>query len=133
MSSMYSLKSESIIHDIIEGEAVVMNLETGVYYSFNAPATQIWSSISDGNSTQSEILQLAGTKNKVFVQFLVDQELIVLTEMSESASGKSLEKSSISETAEWQTFSDMKDLLLLDPVHDIALGEKGWPERFPDN
>ena len=127
MTTKLMVKSASIIHDVIEGEAVVMNLDTGLYFSFNPAATRIWALIVEGIHSAHQISQVAGSVNTPFLQFLHDQELICseIVSAGDDAVGPALQR--VREEAQWHLFSDMKDLLLLDPVHDIALTEQGWP------
>jgi hypothetical protein len=126
------VKSNSVIYDIIEGEAVVMNLEAGVYYSFNSEATKIWEFAVTDFPTEEELLKFAGQHNIDFVYFLLEQELVVRDKLDNKHSSKRINLGSELGNAGWQVFSDMKDLLLLDPVHDIALNEQGWPEYRKD-
>lgn len=128
MTTKLAVKSGSIIHDVIEGEAVVMNLDTGLYFSFNPAATRIWALIVDGAHSAHQISQVAGSVNTAFLQFLHDQELITSEMVPEHADEEGPAVEPVLEEAQWHLFSDMKDLLLLDPVHDIALTEQGWPE-----
>jgi hypothetical protein len=122
------VKSHSVIYDIIEGEAVVMNLEAGVYYSFNLEATKIWESIVTDSPAEDTLLKFAGQHNVEFINFLLEQGLAVREKMDIKHPSQQSNLDTELGTAEWQVFSDMKDLLLLDPVHDIALNEQGWPE-----
>ena len=55
--SVLKVKTHSVIHDTIEGEAVVMNLEAGVYYSFNLPATSIWEYVLEDSPYEEDLLK----------------------------------------------------------------------------
>jgi hypothetical protein len=125
-------KSQSIIHDVIDSEAVVMNLEAGVYFSFNVAATKIWEKIISEQLSEQELLKFAGQHNGKFIEFLLDQKVIRRELSSTIKTQETMEPLGEIETAEWQTFSDLQDLLLLDPVHDIALNDQGWPETRRD-
>jgi hypothetical protein len=125
-------KSQSIIHDVIDSEAVVMNLEAGVYFSFNVAATKIWEKIISEQLSEQELLKFAGQHNGKFIEFLLDQKVIRRELSSTIKTQETMEPLGETETAEWQTFSDLQDLLLLDPVHDIALNDQGWPETRKD-
>ena len=125
-------KSQSIIHDVIDSEAVVMNLEAGVYFSFNVAATKIWEEILSDRLSELELFQYVGPHNRKFIEFLFDQKIIRRESASITKAHEKIESLGELEVAEWQTFSDLQDLLLLDPVHDIALNEQGWPETRKD-
>jgi len=128
MVSKLVIKPKSVIDDVIKGEAVVMNLETGLYFTFNAPATLIWLKVKDSVFSETEIYDYAGVQNLHFIKFLLNEGLIVREPILNSPIKSLLKLDPVEELAQWHTFSDMKDLLLLDPVHDIALGDHGWPE-----
>jgi hypothetical protein len=107
---------------------VVMNLDTGLYFSFNPAATLIWQKITESQSSEAAIREFAGSQNHHFVEFLIHQKLVSREAAPVAAVESETPLSPLAGTAEWHTFSDMKELLLLDPVHDIALSEHGWPE-----
>ena len=126
--SMFTINSFSVIHNIIEGEAVVMNLDTGLYYSLNPAASLVWQRITESQFSEDAIKEFAGPQNQHFIDFLIDQKLVSPGGKPVVAGEGEAFLTPLSETAEWNTFSDMKELLLLDPVHDIALSENSWPE-----
>ena len=128
MVSKLVIKPKSVIDDVIKGEAVVMNLETGLYFTFNVPATLIWLKVKDSVFSETEIYDYSGVQNLHFIKFLLNEGLIVREPILKSPIKSVLKLDPIEELVQWHTFSDMKDLLLLDPVHDIALGDHGWPE-----
>lgn len=129
MISVYTINSFSVIHDVIEGEAVVMNLDTGLYYSLNPAASLIWQRITERKFSEDAIKEFAGPQNQNFIEFLINQKLVSPGGRPVVAEEEEALPSPLSETAEWNTFSDMKELLLLDPVHDIALSEHGLQEN----
>ena len=118
-----------MIHDLIEGEAVVMNLDTGMYYSLNPAASLIWQKITERKFSEDAIKEFAGPQNQHFIDFLINQKLVSPGGKPAVAGEGEALPSTLSETAEWSAFSDMKELLLLDPVHDIALSEHGLQEK----
>ena len=126
---MFTIDSFSVIHNIIEGEAVVMNLDTGLYYSLNPAASAVWPKITESQFSEDAIKEFAGPQNQHFIDFLIDHKLVSPGGKQVVAREGEAPLSPLSGTAEWNTFSDMKELLLLDPVHDIALSENGWPEN----
>lgn len=53
----YSIENERVVYRIIEGEAVILNLDDGCYYSLNKVGTRIWEAI-DKKKTLGEIVGL---------------------------------------------------------------------------
>lgn len=133
-----------VVHETIEGEAILLNLGTGDYYSIEWPGTIVWDLLSEtGNVEEIKHAFLEADDEKQdeiktaldnFVESLIEEELLVATENGESTSFQIDEKvKSEFEKAipkldklVLHKYSDMKDMLLLDPIHDVD--EKGWPE-----
>jgi hypothetical protein len=129
MHYKFLIRPQSVIYDVIDSEAVVMDLEAGIYFSFNISATKIWLEIISGHLTDNEVYEYATHQNRNFIDFLLEQNIIFRELSPKSGNVNKKKPMDDLEVAEWQTFSDMKELLLLDPVHDIALNEQGWPEN----
>lgn len=123
------VRPQSIVHDMIDSEAVVMDIEAGVYFSFNEAATKIWLRIVNADASETSIYTFAGPQNIHFIDFLLENKIILRELAPEGWKDEAVNLTQVSESAKWQTYSDMKELLLLDPVHDIALNEDGWPEK----
>ena len=115
-----------VLSEVFGDEAVVVQLRTGAYYAFDPAATAIWTRMSEA-STFGDVDpsgdELAQKRFVSFVRFLVQEELIdvatlptELTQDSEGSPYPGIEK-----------FTDMADLLVLDPIHDIDLDGSGWP------
>jgi len=139
----------NVVHETIEGETILLNLGTGNYYSIEWPGTAIWDLLVETGDTegirnafveanidkQSEVDE-AYTK---FIEKLIEEELVVtigngdastftIDENSEkefSKAASKLDKLTINK------YSDMQDMLLLDPIHDVD--DKGWPEPKKDD
>ena len=125
--SKFRVNKTSIIHEILNDEAVVMNLETGLYFAFNDVATTIWSYILLNEYSEDDIIAFAGSQNQSFIDFLLTHEIVSLETSLENYEHNSLKLNSVDKVAEWHVFTDLKDLLLLDPIHDVALNDQGWP------
>jgi hypothetical protein len=133
----FSIFDRNIISDVFGEEVVLVNLETGVYFSLRASATQVWIRLQNNYSideivadlmsiyevNQDELLQHVN----VFAQQLIDKQLIKLSESAEKQSVASIpnQVKSIFTPPVIEVFSDMQEILLLDPVHDVD--KAGWP------
>lgn len=133
-----------VVHETIEGEAILLNLGTGNYYSIEWPGTVIWDLISqtgDADGVKEAFLNVEKSKKNeiektfdVFLGSLIEEELLVSSENS-SKSSFELDEATAEEFKKavekldkltLNKYSDMKDMLLLDPIHDVD--DKGWPE-----
>jgi len=136
-----------VLHESIDGEVMVIDLTTGSYYSLRGSAAEVWQLIdhfpgssatelttvfTDGNeSARTDIESLIAR----FVDQLLDEGLLVV---HANGAGSHLSVPPSSEGARLPTFdppvlekyTDMQDLVLLDPVHEVA--ETGWPKQ-PDS
>ena len=122
-----------MLAEVFGDEAVVVQLRTGAYYAFDAAATVLWTQLWQGNTLarfhrrRREADVLAG-----FLRYLVQEELLHLASPVPELlpdDGEVLVFSGI------EKFTDMEDLLVLDPIHDIDLDGSGWPtvaEAVPD-
>jgi hypothetical protein len=48
---------ESVVSAELDGEAVLLNVDTGLYFGLDAVGTMIWTALSEGSS-QEEIIEL---------------------------------------------------------------------------
>lgn len=142
----YRLNSPHVVAEAIEAsaagqaEAIVVNLDTGTYYSISGDSILVWSAIVEGTSI-AELAEAVAAATAApaerarqtlgaFRDALVAQGLIVEREDEAqtpppdlSAAGAGLLEPSFS------SYSDMQDLILLDPVHEVD--EQGWPNAQP--
>ena len=140
----FKLNGPNVVHETIDGETVVINLDSGNYYSLQLAGAEIWDLIVRG-ATVGQINQYIGLRYdgasesieqgvSDLVSELQRQELIVPLPVSEASSALSFEDpKSAGEKPAFKTpaleqFTDMKDLLLLDPVHEVD-EEVGWPKQ----
>jgi hypothetical protein len=118
-----------VLAEVFGDEAVVVQLRTGAYYALDAAATALWTQVWQGGTLGSVLDDATDDEEKRtmladLVRYLVQEELMPLAlpgpELSrgeeDALSYPGIEK-----------FTDMEDLLVLDPIHDIDLDGSGWP------
>lgn len=139
--SRYRINSPKVIHQIFESEVVVVNLETGSYYSVEGAGIDIWRLLGECRDTaEVEAFVSDGANGKAvanatavrrFIEQLSDESLIVPDEGVVPAGPKRELPGNMTKFANnpplLRKFTDMQDLLLLDPIHE--LDEAGWPQR----
>jgi hypothetical protein len=116
-----------VIDEAFDGEAVLVHMGTGCYFSLNAPATAIWALLQEGRSAGAIAASLGWDSSQVeaFVEQLRADELVEEAEI-DAGTTMVVDPPAATEPA-LQRFSDMQDLLMLDPIHDIDLDGDGWP------
>jgi hypothetical protein len=140
--SRFRVVNPKIIWQCFDDELVVINLESGKYYSLNGTGAAIWKLMDAGCSPAGAVEQTANgdcipeLREQVlgFWQRLVEEGLI-----RESPDGGAPQTPTAEptppRTQPWEpptlaTYADMEDLFLLDPIHDVD--EAGWPSRAPE-
>ncbi|MBD2459419.1 PqqD family protein [Oscillatoria sp. FACHB-1407] len=141
----FKINSPTIVQETIDGEVVIVNLAQGSYYSLLDTATDIWSGIEQGLSQPAivnKLLQLydvqpdvAETTVQTFLQQLQTEEIIVPDANSNGAQVEELvAQPNVVKTAfkapVLSKYTDMEELLALDPIHDVD--EMGWPNAQVD-
>lgn len=138
-----------IVNATIDGEVIMLNLDRGRYYSLTASGADAWTAIERGAST-GEILEqfraryeasqaeIEGALLRLFKD-LREEDLILPSEAgngpANGGSGSAPDAASASgerlpfEAPMLQAFTDMEELLLLDPIHEVDAS--GWPNRKP--
>lgn len=142
-NSTYNPKTSRIVFERFGEEIVVVNLKSGLYYSLNPTASVIWDCLVHGmrpGSIASRMAQSHGRdpeplKQTVldFVHRLAAEELI--TQDTGSAQGGEPSPPDFVATSDspyaspsFERFSDMQEMLLLDPIHEVD--ESGWPSKI---
>jgi hypothetical protein len=143
----FRVNTPTVTHETIDGEAVIINLDSGNYYSLVEAGSFIWGLIETGASAsevQDRVLQTyqgSATDVDRGVQELLVQlqqeNLIVpvdgatdLTPLDHTASSNGKHEKPSFKPPLLHKYSDMQELLLLDPIHDVD--EAGWPKPNPD-
>jgi hypothetical protein len=144
MSTTFKINSPKVVHETIDGEVVVVNLDLGDYYSLVKVAVDVWHGIERGISQENMIAEISdrydGSYEEIetsvdsFLQKLQLEKLIVLqpanTEAIAHHGDEENHTQAIKDKAKFEPpflekFTDMEDLLLLDPIHEVE--EAGWP------
>ena len=143
----FRVNTPTVTHETIDGEAVIINLDSGNYYSLVDVGSFVWGLIEKGAS-QSEVRNVVlqsyeGNDSDVdlgveeLLAQLQQENLIVPVDGTgafdlaqlELPSNNGHEKPSFN-PPQLHKYSDMQELLLLDPIHDVD--DAGWPKPNPD-
>ena len=137
---MLTLNSPHVVHETIDGETILLHLKTGNYYSFDGVGALVWQNIialGGLDELMDKVVLSADQKSEVeaFINNLLEEELLKEGDLVEIVAEE--EQVKLMEQFEeavkaftppvLKKYSDMQELLLLDPIHDVEDGE-GWPE-----
>ena len=140
----YALNQPPVVGEVIDGEVMVINLDTGVYYSVTGAGAAVWPMLV-GGATQREIsdrvarhygADAASVERDVdaFVKQLAEEA--ILRPLQDGAAAEPVDA-----MGQWpamaypgfgfERYDDMQALLVIDPVHEV--GDFGWPSRSADD
>jgi hypothetical protein len=140
------VNSPHVIHESIDGEVIVINLTSGNYYSVKGSGADVWDVIesspgADKSTIAAAVAARFGRESDDvaraitdFLETLQREELVAAAENGATASPlPATGTGNGSKTFEpplLEKYTDMQDLVLLDPVHEVD--STGWPHPKPD-
>jgi len=136
-----------VIDETIDGEVVAIHLEQGTYYCMRGVAAEIWRGIAAELPLGGIVSGLSASQNaasadveSAVIGFIEELQREGLTRASpdgdRAAAGIVARGTPPAGPGHpfpaplLEKFTDMEDLLLLDPVHDVDA--QGWPQLRPD-
>jgi hypothetical protein len=137
-SRRFKIASSKIIHQNFDGEIVIVNLDTGSYYNLVHAGAVMWEWLMQGATVEQfvEWLALKSAGNRASIESAVHDLLEAMQTENLIAPSNAVPASSanppldhmpppLNLNMDLQKYSDMQDLLLLDPIHEVD--EAGWP------
>jgi hypothetical protein len=120
VASTYRIRAPQIVHESVDGEVVAIDFGSGAYFSLRGPAEVVWSALCGDESRPLDAVVGDGDPEHVaaFLDQLVDLGLLERTG-DPTGNGHGTGDLVV------EHFTDMEDLILLDPVHDVS--DAGWP------
>ena len=141
LDARYRVNGPAVTHEVVDDEAVIINLETGNYYSLERIGAEIWTMLSAHASVRAIVDRLARSyaceRSELepavvrLVAELQREELIVAADPD--APSPAHDAAATGGAARpfrapvLQKFTDMQEMLLLDPIHDVDA--RGWPHQ----
>jgi hypothetical protein len=138
MGQSYRVDTESIMHETIDGEVVIVNLETGTYYAFDGAGEFIRDRLSGAGSSLERIIDDAckryrGSREEIgagvtrFFSALQKEQMLMPADSDADAPPV---EEALAPSIEFQLpmlniYTDMEALLLADPIHEVE--SDGWP------
>jgi hypothetical protein len=131
-----------VVAETIQGETVVIHLDTGCYYSLRGSAAALWDLLAAGHAEPELAALLTGRFDadpdtvlaaaRGFRDRLLAEQLLAPRAPDEAAAPAAAGMPSREPFAPpvLEKYDDMQDLLLADPIHDVE--ETGWPHRPGD-
>jgi hypothetical protein len=144
MTTRFRVNSPNVIHETIEGEVILIDLKTGTYYSLRDAGAAVWQAIEQGAGEEGIAAEL-GSRYEASEPEIRDAVRRLLAELEREgliraddgeAAPAAAPSGSDNGAARLpfaapvlEKHTDMQDLILLDPVHEV--GAQGWPHPAP--
>jgi len=138
----YVVDPSRVSHDRLQDEVIIINAASGAYYSGSGTAADVWTLISQGTTVSDAARVLASAYACEEARVIVDihkcvRSLLERGLIQESNDDTQPHKTSIPPQAartvwtapEFDEYTDMWDLIQLDPIHEV--GDAGWPFADP--
>jgi hypothetical protein len=138
----YRSDPQRVVHETIDGEVILIQLETGNYYSLGGSGAEVWALLQQGRSREEIAERLLSSFDappgqvedavERLTSKLVEEGLL---ERNGDAPGAPMESNGeVHERVQFvepalEKYSDMQDFLLVDPIHEV--GDAGWPNTRP--
>lgn len=132
-SQAYELNNPPVIAELLEGEIVAIDLDAGNYFSLRGQAAVMFNTLASGASPQAIVAAATGGDAPSLQRHLadfVDRCLADNLLRLRNSNGAVVTPPSLppwsADTLHYELFTDMQNLLGLDPVHE-ADDKLGWP------
>ncbi len=132
----FRINAPDVAHELVEGEVVIVNLASGAYYSSEGTGAILWEMVEKGVPRDEMVRQLqaryAGDEKierevDLLLELLLQEKLIVPETRTPGAyTMPALDGSGVFASPLFHKYTDMEDLLVLDPIHEVEQ-EAGWP------
>ncbi|WP_141500880.1 hypothetical protein [Paenibacillus luteus] len=134
---MYKLNDEKMFYDIADGQAIIINFVTGMYYGASALGSMVLDALMQGKDPKQIVDKIKNNEGCVvdidqrverFIAALTEKEIFISDHQPYSQ--ESLGDFVIVDrdySLELNEFAEVQDLLLADPVHDVE-ADMGWPK-----
>lgn len=138
LATRWKINKPQVVHEVFDDEVVIVNLDNGNYYSLDQAGVDVWNLVESGASGEEIVASISqryeGDTEAIqaaVIQLLDEFEREELMTASNSVQVQPLTVPEPSGTKPafgtpaLSRFTDMQDLLLLDPIHEVDAA--GWP------
>ncbi len=141
MQLVWRVRSEHVMAEVLDGEAVIIDMASGRYHAAAGVAGTVWEAVTAGRSLDgimtdvrrfhSGVPEDAADQVTRFLDSLAAAGLAVAVEADDAPPARDDAAPRISpwRPPTLESHDDLQDLLLLDPVHEVT--EAGWPHAAP--
>lgn len=127
----YALSSEDITYEMLDGEIVAIDFVRGTYHSLRGAAAPLFATLVAGQPAEHAAAWFTGAPASVMSEIadLITrwQEAGLLAVRADAPAPLTPPAPVAWAPPSFETFDDMQQLLLADPIHDV--GDGAWPRE----
>lgn len=137
----FSVLTQHVVSEILDGESIIMDFRSGMYFSADNIGAIIWDGLAAGfdtaaieqrirDASSGDPQQIAADVRE-FTAALVTNKLVQESDAPSAPTGWTVPLPTVPIVyvkPELTCYGDMRDLAMLDPVHDVP-DDAGWPNR----
>jgi hypothetical protein len=126
MSTWFRLNSPAVVFDASADDTVIINLVSGRYFRLDAASSLAWKALLASGSRDAFVAsagnapELAARVDSMIEALTAENLIVPAGETTAEATSWAFAGFSL------ESFSDLEDILGLDPIHE-ADPDKGWP------
>jgi hypothetical protein len=126
MSTWFRLNSPAVVFDASADDTVIINLVSGRYFRLNEASSLAWNALLASGSRDAFVAsagnapELAASVDSMIEALTAENLIVPAGETTAEATSWAFAGFSL------ESFSDLEDILGLDPIHE-ADPDKGWP------
>ena len=138
-SAAFRINAPHVIGEVIDDEAIIVNLESGAYYSLRNAGAEAWRLLA-GSASMGQVAEriallfeadpatIEDAVGRLFADLQAEQLIVSADAATEAPALPDVSGPRRAfEAPTLEKFTDMADLLLLDPIHEVS--PRGWPNR----
>lgn len=135
IDSAYRVRHEDVSAERIDGDVIAVNLVTGAYFSLSGSAADVWTAATSGAPSAVWLQAIDAAYASEISRSEIDEMISSclehgLIESIDSDPAVVLTLPADLDRSRWLTpvlevFTDLQDLILVDPIHDAD--DLGWP------
>jgi hypothetical protein len=136
MAAALSVNAPHVVHETIDGEAILIHLVTGTYYSLDGVGAEVWGALCAGADQElllaaarerydADPLEVTGAVSEL-AQRLLGEGLLVESDPRQVEQPLFPEGRVPLGAPELHTYTDMQEFMLVDPLHEVDEAS-GWP------
>jgi hypothetical protein len=133
----HEILTTKIAHEVIDGEVIVLQFDTGFYFSITHEGVDLWQWLQEGASYQQIVDAFVPLKEdqlrrlNAFFDVLESESILQKKELDGAPPSNPIPAGAKRPFPNLvlERYGDMQDLLMSDPIHEVDA--MGWPSIQP--